>query len=222
MALLKTALLSTLWCLGFNSFCNAETISPNLADVGKTQDWVIHQRTPTIVDDHKQPLLSFDEQPEAGIAWLKTVDMSDGVIEVDLKGRDVKDKSYLGVAFRGIDAKTYQAVYFRPFNFKAVDPVRKSHAIQYIAEPAYPWEKLRQDFPGKYENFVSPLPDPNGFFHVKIVLEQAHIRVYLNNATEATLAVDSLVPQKSGWVGLWVGKNADGQFKNLSITAANP
>gem|GEM_PF-6071604 len=29
----------------------------------------------------------------------------------------------------------YEAVYFRPFNFRSSDPVRKGHAVQYVANP---------------------------------------------------------------------------------------
>jgi hypothetical protein len=42
--------------------------------------------------------------------------------------------------------------------------------------------------------------------------------VYVDNASEPTLVVDDLASQKSGWVGFWMGKNAEGTFKNLQIT----
>jgi hypothetical protein len=42
------------------------------------------------------------------------------------------EQSFLGVAFHGIEGTNYDAVYFRPFNFCAEDPVRRSHAASAI------------------------------------------------------------------------------------------
>ncbi|MEY4767668.1 MAG: hypothetical protein RL637_307, partial [Pseudomonadota bacterium] len=125
----------------------AETLTPDLTTIVKGNEWVVYKRTPMVTENAQQIEVSFDEQPETGLAWLKKVDFSEGIIEVDLKGRDIKDKSYLGIAFHGVDEKTYEAIYFRPFNFQATDPVRKAHAVQYISEPQYPWESLRKQFP---------------------------------------------------------------------------
>jgi creatinine amidohydrolase len=56
-----------------------------------------------------------------GVVWLDGYDFSDGVIEVDMLGRSQPVQgSFLGVAFRVVDAKTHDVVYFRPFNFRAV------------------------------------------------------------------------------------------------------
>jgi len=55
-----------------------------------------------------------------------------GTIEVDLKGTSTKQRSFLGVVFNAIDDRTFEGVYFRPFNFKATDPVNR-RSVQYIA-----------------------------------------------------------------------------------------
>ena len=61
-----------------------------------------------------------------GVAWLNGVTFSNGVIELDIKGKDVLQQSFVGVAFHGTDiAPTKDVIYFRPFNFRAADPVRK-------------------------------------------------------------------------------------------------
>ncbi len=44
-----------------------------------------------------------------------------------------------------------------PFNFRAEDPVRRGHAVQYISSPIYTWQKLRTDHSAKYENAVNPV-----------------------------------------------------------------
>jgi hypothetical protein len=58
-------------------------------------------------------------------------------------------QSFVGVAFHGVDGTTYDAIYFRPFNFKTDDPVRRIHAVQYISHPDNPWQKLRDGQPGE-------------------------------------------------------------------------
>src|SRR2546423_9109024 len=40
----------------------------------------------------------------------------------------------------------------------------------YVSHPTYPWQKLRAEHPGEYEQPVSPAPDPNGWVHVRVVV----------------------------------------------------
>lgn len=194
------------------------SISPDLSNIARNDQWMLLNRSVHVTDDAQFSGVQFDAQAEMGVAWFKTVNFSNGTIEVDLKGKEQKDRSYLGVAFRGNNEKAYEAIYFRPFNFRAADELHKSHAIQYIAEPGFPWEKLRKQFPGKYESAVPASIDPNDYFHVKIVLDNSRIQVYLDDSSKPVMDIDSLIPVKEGWVGLWMGKNADGTFKNLKIT----
>src|SRR5262249_40634388 len=65
-----------------------------------------------------------------GVAWIARTEFSTGTIDVDVRGKDVLQESFVGVAFHGKDDKTYEAVYLRPFNFRATDPDRHGHAIQ--------------------------------------------------------------------------------------------
>ncbi|MCX7098361.1 MAG: hypothetical protein NTV43_10715 [Methylococcales bacterium] len=211
----------TVLCITFSvSSCALESAKTlEAAKVAASGDWVVHNRTATFSKDDPAGTVYFAGQAKPGVAWLKNSNFSEGVIEADIKGNDVKDKSYVGIAFRGIDEKTYEAVYFRPFNFNAPDELHKSHAVQYESEPDNSWEKLRKQQPGAYERAISPAVNPNEFFHVKVVAEAGQVSVYVNNAAEPTLSVASLAKQKSGWVGVWMGNNADGTFKNLKITS---
>ena len=56
-----------------------------------------------------------------GMALVEGVRFTEGSIEVDLKGKGKAQRSFLGVAFAVADGKTFEAVYFRPFNFLAND-----------------------------------------------------------------------------------------------------
>lgn len=165
-----------------------------------------------------EPVLHLDGQNDAGIAWLSDYNFTNGTIEFDVKGKDVLQKSFVGIAFHATDEHTYDAIYFRPFNFRADDAVRKSHAVQYICMPNYDWPVLREKFPNKYEQPLEPAPEPNNWFHVKIVIKGVTISVYVNQNTKAALTVQQLAKLNGTRIGLWVGNGSDGEWKNLTIT----
>lgn len=153
-----------------------------------------------------------------GMMLLKDFEMTNGIIEFDLKGQNLAQQSFLGIAFNVQDAKTYEHVYFRPFNFMNADTARRNRAVQYASLPDSPWPKLREAFPGKYEHKVNPVPDPDGWFHARVVIERPFIRVYINNNTAPGLVIESLAPTRAGKVGLWTGPSTIGSFTNLIIT----
>ncbi len=153
-----------------------------------------------------------------GVAWLKGVDFSDGVIEVDVKGRNVDQKSFLGIAFHGVDSKTLDAVYFRPFNFLSADSVKHSHMVEYVSHPQYPWQVLREKFNGQYEKGLSHPPDPDKWFHVRIKVHFPEIRVFVNGDPKPCLDIKQLDERKSGKIGLWTGNESDGAFAHLKVS----
>jgi hypothetical protein len=119
-----------------------------------------------------------------------------------------------------VDEKNFDAIYLRPFNFRSTDPVRRIHAVQYIAHPTYTWQKLRTEKPEQYEKPINPAPEPTAWNHVKIVVASPQVSVFINNAKEPSLVVDKLSERRTGWVGFWVGTMSDGDFANLRITPA--
>ncbi len=70
--------------------------------------------------------------PGAGFVWIPALEFSEGVIDVELRGRDATGQSFVGLAFHAKDAETYDARYVRPFNFQSEDPARRKRAIQHI------------------------------------------------------------------------------------------
>ena len=189
----------------------------DLAKIVNEGEWNIANREAKVVKEHDRPSIYFEAQPGDGVAWLRNIEVANGIIEVDIKGTDVRGRSFVGIAFRGVDERTFDAVYFRPFNFRSDDPVRKGHSVQYVSHPDYTWRRLREEHPEKYANPVSPIPDPNSFFHAKIVIETSKISVFVDDGEEPSLVVETLTDRKSGWIGLWMGNNSDGTFANLRI-----
>jgi hypothetical protein len=151
------------------------------------------------------------------ILWLKDVNFKTGTIDIDLRGRDVFQQSFLGIAFHGVDTTTNDVIYFRPFNFQAADTLRRKHAVQYMSAPDFPWDKLRKEHPLVYENEVSPSPLATAWFHARIVINADDIVVYVDHSDKPSLKVKKLNDRQSGLIGLW-SSGLPGDFANLVIT----
>lgn len=198
-----------------------KTIKPKLDKLAQAKGWKVVNRSVSRLKDGDKKGVRFDFQPTThGVAWLENIEFADGTIEFDVRGKDELFRSFVGIGFHGVDENTYDAIYFRPFNFKHEDPARRLRAVQYISHPEFTWRKLREESPGKYEKPVQPPPDPTGWFHARIVVVYPKISVFVNDASEPSLVVEQLNKRKKGWVGFYVADNSGGDFANLKITPA--
>lgn len=169
------------------------------------------------VNFNKDTIHLINSSDKTAFLWLNNTNFGNGVIELDLKGKDLAGQSFIGVAFHAADNNNYDAIYFRPFNFK--NPEKKERAIQYVDIPGNDWDKLREKYPGKYEGAVDPASDPNDWFHARIVLDFPRVTVFLNNSQVPGLQVEQLSNRKQGKLGLWIDSD-EGWFKNIAITQA--
>ena len=119
-----------------------EVLTPDLNGITTGQGWTLVNRAATVTIEDGRPVVSFDARVGDGAAWLDGVDFHNGTIEVRIRGKNVPQRSFVGVAFRGVDDVTYDAVYFRPFNFLADNALSRSHHVQYISHPVNTWSKL--------------------------------------------------------------------------------
>jgi hypothetical protein len=177
----------------------------------------VYNRSLTVINSGGRSCVHLSAAKNDGVAWIEGIDFANGVIELDMKGKDVVQESFLGVAFHIQTEHVLNAVYFRPFNFQSKDPVKKSHSVQYVSHPEFPWEMLRTKFPNKYEQAVNPAPGPDDWFHVKIVLEYPTVMVYVNRSEKPCLTVTQLDQLTTGKIGIWVGNGSEGDFTNLSL-----
>ena len=168
--------------------------------------------------DGGSQIIHLDERDGDGVAWITDKAFSQGTIECNLRGKDVLQKSFVGIAFHGMNDSTFEIIYFRPFNFQATDPLRKSHAVQYVALPKYDWSTLRDSLPGQYEKPVDPAPDPNDWFHVKVLVQGGQVSVFVNGKTTPELVVKELVELTGKKIGYWVGNGSGGDWKDLKLT----
>jgi Domain of Unknown Function (DUF1080) len=192
----------------------AQTIKPNLQD---KKLWYLNGRSIENIQEDEKKVVKFSEEQGEGLLTLNDHRFLNGTIEFDVKGKNIPQQSFVGIAFHVQNDSTYDAIYFRPFNFLNADTAKRARAVQYISMPKYDWPKLREEFPRKYENRVSPAPDPETWFHVKVVIDNDQIRVFVNNNALSCLFVNKLSITKTGKVGLWVGNGSGGSFANLAI-----
>ncbi len=193
-------------------------VTYNLSELSKKNKLRVYNREVSAFSENGKNGIRFSQKENDGIAWLEGVSFSNGTIEADIKGKDVLQQSFVGIAFHGADDKQFDVVYFRPFNFRAEDPVRRIHAVQYVSLPEFDWQRLRQEQNGKYEKAVVPAVDPNEWFHVKIVVQYPQVSVYVNGESQASLQVEQLSKRQTGKIGLWVGNMSGGDFANLSVS----
>jgi hypothetical protein len=208
-----TACLLIFFCL--DSLAQVEAIRPNLSKKENLKP--VSRQVSLSADKQGNPMIHLNANDGPGIVWINDLNFSTGTIEFDVKGKDILQESFVGIAFHGANDSTYEGVYFRPFNFQTTDTVRKKHAVQYIALPKFDWFYLRETYPDKYEHSLLTLVDPNNWFHVKIVVSKNKIEAFTNSDIKACLSVEPLTHNLSGKVGFWVGNGSEGDFANLVI-----
>lgn len=162
--------------------------------------------------------IKLSDQQGEGLVWLPISSFKNGEIEIEMQGKDVFQRSFIGIAFHGLNDSTYDAVYCRPFNFYAKDSIRKIHAIQYVSHPNYTWKKLREERNGQFEKEISNAPDPNNWYKMKINVEDNLVKAYINNAINPSLIINKLNDRTNGKIGIFVGDNSDGNFSSIKVT----
>jgi hypothetical protein len=153
----------------------------------------------------------------SGLGILAEIEFAQGIIEVELLGENNPGKSFIGIAFNIQDDNTYEAIYFRPFNFVAEEPIRKEHMVQYIFEPEFTWNNLRKNRTGEFENEITNPPNPDDWFKARIKITDEKVDVYVNEMSDPVLTIDRLTSTKSYKIALWIGHGSSGRFRNLIL-----
>ena len=159
-----------------------------------------------------------------GLAILDGSDFGDGTLELDLAGAPSDghpgSRGFIGVAFhvQG-EGERYECFYLRMTNGRCYDQFRRNHAAQYVSQPAYPWERLREETPSVYESYVDLVP--GAWTHVRIVVEGTRARLFVGDAAQPCLVVQDLkLGPARGAIALWNGPFTIGHFSKLSITTS--
>lgn len=165
-----------------------------------------------------------DKETELRIARLPDTSFHNGIIEVELAGELMKNsfegaRGFVGIAFRVDKSNSkFECIYLRPTNGRADDQVRRNHSVQYISYPDFPWYRLREEFPKKYETYVDL--EVGQWTKVKIEIQENMAKLFVHDATQPTLIVSDLKHGENlrGSIGLWIGPGTDAHFRNLVVT----
>ena len=155
------------------------------------------------------------------MAILSESDFGDGTIEVDLAGVPRPGaaegaRGFIGIAFHLQDGSHYEYFYLRPTNGRADDQLRRNHAAQYVSHPDWPWFRLRDESPGKYESYVDL--EPGVWTRIKIVVSGTEARFFVHESAQPVLVVHDLKLGKTrGKIALWIGLDTEGYFSNLVV-----
>lgn len=192
--------------------CRTHSTAFNQQNIGAVN------RKATISSNEGREEVTLNSQEGDGLGILKDHHFTDGTIEIELKGEDLAGRSFVGIAFNIQNDSTYEAIYFRPFNFSSEEKIRREHSVQYISHPVYTWRKLRTDNPGSFEAEYPNAGDPNDWFAIKIIVTEEEVKVVDKVSDSILLRVNRLEVPKSDRIGLWVGNNSKGEFRALRIS----
>jgi hypothetical protein len=205
----------------FSELAGQEPIVVDIHKEVKNKKIEAFNREITLLNEKGHAGIRLSKDEGEGVAWINGIDFSDGVIEFDVRGEDIKQHSFVGLAFHGKDNATFDAIYYRPFQFKSEDENLRAHSLQYISLPDFTWRTLREKFPNKYESAVNPSPDPDSWVHTKVVVKGATISIYVNNSSEPSLVVEKVTSFHNGRIGFYVADTSGGDFANITITKSN-
>lgn len=160
-------------------------------------------------------IVSLDASQGAGFGWIRGLDVNEGCLALDVMGTNEFGASFVGIAFRGADKDTYDAVYVRPFVFQSDKPEQVANGLQYMSMPDFGWPVLRQRSPGVYEKSIGSRPSPDDWVHLRVQFGKGRVQVFVNRSQAPQLDVPLLSAQSAGRVALWVGNYSRGTFRNL-------
>ncbi len=193
----------------------------NLVKLARSGGLKVSNRELTIVQEGTRSGVRLSKDEGEGIVWISGLEFSDGTVEFDVRGENVANHSFVGLAFHGKDNATFDAIYLRPFRFLDQTKELRDHGIQYISLPEFPWRVLREKFPGKFEHAVEPAPDPNAWIRMRVVINDSTVTTYINDNPEPALVIEKVTPLKTGSLGFYVADTSGGDFANVTITRTN-
>lgn len=202
-------------CAGLSALAAAPVVGPQVLDVKQ----VLHRGRSCL-----QLVDLLGLAPGHRLHGLAVPEFTNGVVEGWLSAAPTPDASpnargFVGVAFRSVaDPLAYECIYVRVANGRAEDPVRRSRVVQYVSEPAYPWERLRAEAPGIYEAAADAEVDAWSRFRLEV--RGATAMWFLGDRSAPVLVVRDLKrgAEASGGVDLWIGPETIGRFADVRIT----
>jgi hypothetical protein len=158
----------------------------------------------------------------SGVALFDGIRLRDGSIDLFVAGAlaagaDTSARGFVGVVFRSsADGAHFENFFLRPTNGRANDQLRRNHSVQYQSIPDYPWSRLRNETPGRYESYVDI--EAGRWTEMRIVVHGTRAALFVDRATQPALIVNDLkLGANGGLVGLWIGSGTVAYFSHAVI-----
>ena len=197
-----------------------------LAQVGITESLDLKGLKAEVVDYKGRKAFKLTEipgvSPDGGLCILKREQIQDGAIELWVAGEPgpgagTAARGFVGLAFRvSPGGGKYEAFYLRPTNGRADDQVRRNHSVQYISHPDHHWQRLRKEFPEKYESYTDLVPGE--WTKMRIEVKGRRALLFVNGAAQPSLIVNDLIlGEEGGGIAFWVGPGTVAHFADFSV-----
>jgi hypothetical protein len=174
---------------------------------------------------HLVPAPETAGKDEDVLALLDCAPFQDGTLEIDVAGAPrpgmpPDSRGFVGVAFRSGERGEWSEIfYLRPTNARCDDQLRRNHSVQYVSHPDFPWQRLREEEPGKYESYTDL--EPGAWTALKISVSGASARLFVNGAAQPCLVVTDLKHGVgAGRIALWAHVETDAYFGTLTVAAS--
>ncbi len=146
-----------------------------------------------------------------GVALIRGASLQNGTLEFDLAASNATN--FLGVTFRAANPRFSNVIFLRPGASGNEEAVQYGPAFNSLGVA---W----QVYHGDGANAVALL-ERNRWIHLRIELDGATARMYLDTATTPTLVVPRVVVSSGTGLGLWAGAFGRGAyFSRIRYTIA--
>ena len=83
----------------------------DLHTIVKNKGVEVFNRKLSLINEGSHSGIRLSKDEGEGVAWLKGIEFSNGELEFDVRGEDVKQHSFVGIAFHGKNDSTFDAIY---------------------------------------------------------------------------------------------------------------
>jgi hypothetical protein len=166
----------------------------------------------------------------SGYVELPLTTFYQGTIDLDIaaerNGKRTKDPERAGAAGLAFRIQSnydqYELVYLRTmngrFNFPPPSIERLGRAVQYASPPEWTSNKLRNQYPGRFE---APAKIGQGRWnHVRIDVRNNTLTVYVDGNPASSIQTNLLGLDARGSLAYWVDAGTNAYFTNLKIIEA--
>jgi hypothetical protein len=210
--------LTILWLMAIVIFPNIlfgqKVIEYNFADLFSNGKLIAKNRIINIERDESGEFICLGKTMDGSAILLPIDDFKRGKIEALVRGKDILQGSFAGLAFHAQSDSIFDLVYCRPFNFQTSDSLRRIHMVQYAFFPKLDWQVLRVKYNGIYEKGIANPPKADEWFKLTLIIDEKQVKAYINDSNTPSLVVEKLNNISDGKVGIF-GLNAD--FKSIKI-----